>query len=140
MKCPGCRAEIAEGSQYCNSCGGRIIESGIDYSQMGRGTSVFDETGTHESPESDWVEKYDEHLANVGVGRFIGALVGTPIAAFLCLMSGLDQGNPYLLGAGVIFACLSIVLIAIYIRVYGGGTSRGNKDHTASLHRFNRRI
>jgi hypothetical protein len=141
MKCPVCQAEIAEGGQHCDVCGGRVTESGIDYSQMRRRASEVDDTGTEESPGSDWIDNYDEHLLNMTWARFAAMLVGTPLIAFLLIVYGLEHEKPYHLMAGIAFACLSIMLIAIYIKAYGGRRiDRRRKKSETSPPRFYRRI
>jgi hypothetical protein len=132
MKCPGCREEIDEGTEYCDFCGGRIIESGIDYSQRPWSTSGARATATSEQSESDHVQRLEERFENIRWGRFIGALIGTPFAAFLLVMSGLENGNTYHLIAGIVFACLSIVLTIRYIKAYGGRTDQESEDSMMS--------
>jgi hypothetical protein len=140
MKCPGCGAEIAEGSEYCNGCSGKITGSTIDYSQMRKKASDVYEVSASEPLASESFDQYDEHVALVMWVRFPLMLLSFPLLAILFVVTGLEEKRTDLLYVGAFFTALSILATALAIKFYRGKGGWGGKERRSPPPRFSRRI
>ncbi len=120
MKCPGCRAEMAEGSRYCSQCGGRITGGAVDYSVRARGPSEIYEPGNEGSHFSDTIDVADRTLIEIGSVRFMMALFMLPFLAAISLAAGFVQKRTELVVFGVFFAAMSMLMVVLWFKYYRG--------------------
>lgn len=140
MKCPGCDSVIAEGSDYCSGCGGRITGSTVDYSQIRKKASDVYEVSSLEHNASESFDRYDEHMANVNWVGFSLALVSMPVIAVMFIAGGLVEGRTDMLYVGGFFAAMSILLIVLALKFFKGEVTSQSKVRREPPPRFSRKI
>jgi len=140
MKCPGCGAELVEGSRYCHGCGGKTSRLGVDYSQMPKRASDVYDVGSSDSAEPETFDEYDEHVANVMWVKFAVLLVGLPLMTFIAIAAGLEQQRTDFLYVGTFLLCLSVLAIVLAVKFYRGTDGRLGKKRWDPPPRFSRRI
>lgn len=143
MKCPGCGEEIAESSEYCGSCGGKINGSTVDYSQKRKRASDAFETNSLEPGVSEPLSEIEERWLGVMSLRFVLWFFGAPSLGVLFLFVGFVEDRTDLLFVGAFFLALSALMIALAVR-YGlfkeEAGSRGEAWQRRNAPRFFRRL
>lgn len=140
MKCPGCGKDLAEGSEYCGSCGGKITGSTVDYSQGKKRVSDVYETSWEKPAPSESFDQYDEHMANVNWIGFAFALFSMPILSIVFIAAGLMEQRTDMFYVGAFFAAMSILLATLAIRFLKRDDTRSGKRKRDTPSRFTRRI
>jgi len=139
MECPGCGAEVPEGSKYCNICGGKISGSTVDYSQMRNEASDVYDVSSSDTSTSGSFDEYDENVADVMWVKFALLLVGLPIMTFISIVAGFEEKRTDLLYVGAFLLALSILAIALAFKFYKGEDGGVEKEQTEPVPRFFRR-
>jgi uncharacterized membrane protein YvbJ len=135
LRCPGCGAELAEGSIFCSHCGGRIEGSAVNYSRAETRAADIYENRTSESSSSDSLSVADETLIGIGSIRFVLILVALPFLGLLALFSGLENDRTDHLAIGIVFLVLSVFMIILYFKYY---REKGEVDVTEPEKHFSK--
>lgn len=131
---------MAEGSEYCKGCGGKVSGMTVDYSQMRKKVGDVYDASSSEPLVSDGFDEVDERFANQMWLRFTMFLFIAPFFAVMFLISWLVEKETDYMYLGVFFLAISVLMIALAFKYFRGGEEVKIKESKQSPPSFLRRI